>query len=95
MLKLCSRITCSNQTQIKWKGGRENAPLVLFPFFIFKIFILFLFGGGACSLLFVVFVCSGIVLLFDYMRVSNYSTFTTIYAYTKKGLVSATARSRV
>ena len=58
-------------------------------------FILFLFGGGACSLLFVVFVCSGIVLLFDYMRVSNYSTFTTIYAYTKKRLVSATARSRV
>lgn len=77
----------------RWK---KNAPLVLFPFFIFKILILFLFGGGgACSLLFVVFVCSGIVLLFDYMRVSNYSTFTTIYAYTKKGLVSATARSRV
>lgn len=74
----------------------ENAPLVLFLLFIFKIFILFLFGrGGACSLLFLVFVCLGIVLLFDYMRVSNYSTFTTIYAYTKKGLVSATARSCV
>lgn len=63
--------------------------------FLKYLFSFFLAGGGACSLLFVVFVCSGIVLLFDYMRVSNYSTFTTIYAYTKKGLVSATARSRV
>ena len=75
----------------------ENAPLVFFPFFIFKIFILFLFGrgGGLFFFFFLVFVCLGIVLLVDYMRVSNYSTFTTIYAYTKKGLVSATARSCV
>lgn len=65
--------------------------LSLLLIYLFSFFL----AGGACSLLFVVFVCSGIVLLFDYMRVSNYSTFTTIYAYTKKGLVSATARSRV
>lgn len=50
---------------------------------------------GLVLFFFLVFVCLGIVLLFDYMRVSNYSTFTTIYAYTKKGLVSATARSCV
>lgn len=65
--------------------------LSLFLKYLFSFFL----AGGVCSLFFVVFVCSGIVLLFDYMRVSNYSTFTTIYAYTKKGLVSATARSRV
>lgn len=80
----------------------ENAPLVLFPFFIFKtLFLKYLFsfffgrGVGLVLFFFLVFVCLGIVLLFDYMRVSNYSTFTTIYAYTKKGLVSATARSCV